>query len=148
MICAYNYICNFDFVPCIWSMTRIAYIYSRLPRTHSLDCDLQRRHTLFHIFTYRDSIHSLSYILTSSSQPHENVYILQPFSFLFCFFGLTSSSLEHSLRNFIKPQKRQTTNMGEDMFLLGHVAIFLYIDTLHEILSPHIFYSQQNTFNI
>ena len=30
--------------------------------------------------------HSLSYILTSSSQPHENVYILQPFSLLFCLF--------------------------------------------------------------
>ena len=45
-------------------MTRIAYIYSRLPRTHSLHFDFQRQHTLslslFHIFTYRDSSLSLS----------------------------------------------------------------------------------------
>ena len=50
----------------------------KLQRKHtlSLHCDLQRQHTL-----------CLSYILTSSSQPHENVYILQPFSFLFYLFG-------------------------------------------------------------
>ena len=37
--------------------------------------------------------------------------------------------------------------MGEDTFLLEYIAIFLYIDTLHEILSEHTFYSQQDTFN-
>ena len=38
--------------------------------------------------------------------------------------------------------------MGEDTFLRGHIAIFLYIDTSHEILSQHTFYSLQVTFNI
>ena len=38
--------------------------------------------------------------------------------------------------------------MGEDTCLLGHVAIFLYINTLHEILSPHTFYSLQGTLSI
>ena len=155
-------------------MTRIAYIYS-LPRTHYLHCDFQRQHThththtlslslslslSFHIFTYRNSTHththththtyslSLSYILTSSNQPYENVYILQPFSFQFYLFGKTSSSLEHSLKNFVKPQKRQITNRGDGKFLQGHVDIFLYINTLHVILSPHTFYSRQETFNI
>ena len=55
--------------------------------------------SLSYTVTYRDSSLSLSlslslsrslshsYILTSSSQPHENVYILQPFSLLFCLFS-------------------------------------------------------------
>ena len=104
-------------------MTRIAYICSCLPSTHS-------------------------YIVTSSSQPYENVYILQPFSFLSGLFGSTCSSLERNHRNFIKLRKRQTTNMGEDTCLLAHVALFLYIDTLRKIFSPHTFYSLQHTFNI
>ena len=50
-------------------MTRIAYIYSRLPKTHSFSpFQLQRQNTL-----------SFSYILTSNSQSHENVCILQHF---------------------------------------------------------------------
>ena len=120
-------------------ITKITYIYSCLPRTHSFHCDFQRQHfhslhcvfqrqpTLFHKFTSRDETHSLtvfthrentlslipsisthsvnthththtlslplslslslSYILTSSSQLHENIYILQPISFLFYLFG-------------------------------------------------------------
>ena len=35
--------------------------------------------------------------------------------------------------------------MGEDMFLLEYIAIFLYIDTSYEILSQHAFYSIQDT---
>ena len=38
--------------------------------------------------------------------------------------------------------------MEEDTFLLEYIAIFLYIDTLHEILSQNTFYSYQDTFNI
>ena len=38
--------------------------------------------------------------------------------------------------------------MGEDMFLLEYIAIFLYIDTSHEILSQHTFYSLQDIFKI
>ena len=38
--------------------------------------------------------------------------------------------------------------MGEDTFLQEYIAIFLYIDTLHEILSQHTFHSLQDTFNI
>ena len=40
-------------------MTRIAYIYSHLPRTHSLHFDSQRQHTLFHILNYRVNALSL-----------------------------------------------------------------------------------------
>ena len=121
-------------------MTMIAYIYSRLPRTHSFHCNFQRNTLSPFRLTETTHTHSFSYILTSSSQPHENVYILQPYE--------TISRLEHNLRNFDKPRKIQTINMGEDTFLLTHVAIFLYIDTLHEILCPHTFYSLQDTFNI
>ena len=52
-------------------MTRIAYILSSSKNSFS-----------FRFFTYRDSLHpllSLSHILTSSSQPHENVYICNLF---------------------------------------------------------------------
>ena len=82
-------------------MARIADILSS--SKNSLHFDLQTQYTLspFHIFTSRDNTHththslslslslslSFSYILTSNTQPHENVYILQPFSFLFCLFG-------------------------------------------------------------
>ena len=39
--------------------------------------------------------------------------------------------------------------MGEDTCLLAHVAMFLYIDILYEIFSPHTFYSlREDTFNI
>ena len=38
--------------------------------------------------------------------------------------------------------------MGEGTFLQEYIAIFLYIDTLYEILSQHTFYSLQDTFNI
>ena len=71
-------------------MTRISYIYSHLPRTNSLTFFTSRDSTLsliLSIVTSRDCSYSLSYILTSSSQPHDNVYILQPFSFLFCLFS-------------------------------------------------------------
>ena len=143
MVSAHNYVCNFDFVPCIWSRLHdkdclyilsssknslsliltsrdntlsFSFTFSLTESTHSLHSDLQRQHILSPIFfTYRDStlslilsiltyrvsthsqslhcnlqrqhILSLSYILTSSSQPHKNVYILQPFSFLFCLFS-------------------------------------------------------------
>ena len=41
-------------------MTRIADIYSRLPKIHSLQLKSKRQHTLFHIFTSIDSTLSLS----------------------------------------------------------------------------------------
>ena len=117
-------------------MTRIAYIYSRPPSTHSLT-----------FFTSSDSTLSLSYILTSRSQPHENVLFCN-FFFLVLPFRLDFFQPRTQHRNFVKLRKRQPTNMGEDTFLLRHVVLFLYIDTLHEILSPHTFYSRHDTLNI
>ena len=38
--------------------------------------------------------------------------------------------------------------MGEDTFLREYIAIFLYIDTPHEILSQHAFYSLEDTYDI
>ena len=47
-------------------MTRIAYIHSRFPRTHSLHFDLQRQQTLILSFlTYRDSTHTHTHTHTS-----------------------------------------------------------------------------------
>ena len=94
-------------------VTRIAYIYILSSSKNSFfsisthrdntHCNLQRQLTLS-ILTHRDNTHTLSLLhLTSSSQSHENVYILQPFSFLFYLFGLTFSSLKHNHRNIVKP---------------------------------------------
>ena len=68
--------------------------------SHSFHCDFLRQHShslfllwlpetalFFSPLRLTETTQSLSYILTSSSQPHENVYILQPFSFLFYLFG-------------------------------------------------------------
>ena len=52
LVSAHNYVRNFDFVPHIWN------------RLHDKDC----------LYIFSSSKHSFSYILTSSSQPHENVY--------------------------------------------------------------------------
>ena len=115
-------------------MTRIAYIYSCLPRIHSFPFRLtETTHTLFLTFWL----------------PEVNPTKMYTFCNLFLFSSAFScSSLEHNQRNFIKHRKRQTANLGENTYLLGHVAIFLYINTSQEILSPHSFYSLQDTFNI
>ena len=87
------------------SMTRIADVYSRLPRTH------------FSIWTYRGNTHSLSYILLSSVQPHENVYIPQPFFFLVLPFCL------HLLLPQTQPQKfRQTLKETNNHHGIRHVS--------------------------
>ena len=62
-----------------------------------------------------ETTHSLSYILTSSSQSHENVYI----SFLFCFFRLDF------FQSRTQPQKfRQTPKEINNLF--EHIQGFLY----------------------
>ena len=101
-------------------MTRIAYIYSCLSRTHSFHFN----NTLSYIATYKNNslspfwltetthTHTLPYILTSSTQPHENVYSPQPFSFLSGLFGMTCYSIEHNHRNFTKPPKETNNQHG------------------------------------
>ena len=121
-------------------MTRIAYIYSCLPRTHSLTLWLtETAHT-----------HTLSLSLTfdfQQSTPRKCIHSAT------LFFPLLSFPLDF-FQSRTQPQKfrqtpKETNNQhGEDTCLLAHVAIFLYIDTLHEILSPHTLYSLQDTFNI
>ena len=122
------------FVPCIWS------------RLHDKDC----------LYILSSSKHSLSYIVISRDNTLSRTFWLPAVNstkmYIFCNLFLScpafSVRLEHNHRNFVKSRKRQTTNIGEDTCLLAHVAIFLYIDTLHEILSPHTFYCRHDTFNI
>ena len=110
VVSAHNYVCSFDFVPQFWNrlLTRIAYIYSRLPSTQSLTLRLTL--TFSYTVTSRDNTHthSLSLSLTSSTQPHEKVYISQLFSSLFYLYGQTCSSLENNHRNFVKPPREKT----------------------------------------
>ena len=60
--------------------------YFRLQSQHTFSISTHRDNTLFYTATYRDNTLSLLH-LTSSSQPHENVYSLQLFSSLFYLFG-------------------------------------------------------------
>ena len=115
--------------------TRITYIYSLLLRTHSLT------------FWLPETAWPCHWVIQFNMHNMGAYTFCNHFFFLFYLYSLTCSSLEHSLRNFVKPRKGQTTNIGEDTFLLEYIAIFLYIGTSYEILSHHTFYSLQDTFN-
>ena len=80
--------------------------------THSFHFDFQRQHTL-----------SLLHLI-SSSQPHKNVYILQPFSFLF-YKGRLAPASKTTTEISSTHRKKQTTNMGEDTFLLTYIIKIL-----------------------
>ena len=113
-------------------MTRIAYIYSHLSRTHSfhfysqsqhalLQCDLQRQLTPFWL---PETTHSLLH-LTSSSQP-QKMYTL-------CNYFLPCSTITVRLAPASKTtkeissnnRKKKTTNMGEDTFLQTYIIKIL-----------------------
>ena len=128
MVCAHNYAHNFYLVPRFWSRLHdkdCLYILSSFKNsffpfrlaetTFSLHCDLQRQLTSFHFDFQRQHTHTLSLSLlhlTFSTQPHKNVYIPPPFSFLFYLYGWTCSSLENNHRNFVKPPKETTNHYG------------------------------------
>ena len=89
VVSTHNYVCTFDFVLRIWSWLHdkdCLYILSSSKNTLSPFWLTETTHSLSHFHLQRQHTLSLSYILTSSSQPHENVYFPQPFSFLFCLF--------------------------------------------------------------
>ena len=67
------------------------------------------------------------------------------FFFFFLPFRLDFFQSRTQPQKFYQTRKRQTTNMEEDTCLLKYMALFLYIDTLHEIFSPHTFYILQDT---
>ena len=100
-------------------------------RQHGLlHCDLQRQLTLS-ILTRRDNTHTLSYILTSSTQLHENVYILQPFSCpAFSVRLVTASNTTTDISS--NHRKKQTTNT----FLLTYIIKILlkYLVNMHFII--------------
>ena len=106
----------------------------RLSQAHSLSLshfDLQRQHT--HSLSL-----SLSYILTFSSQPHKDEYILQPFSFLFLPFQLDL------LQPRTQPQKlRQTLKETNNQHERRHVSprdtlLYFYISIHYMKYLVHI----------
>ena len=129
MVSAHNYVHNFDFCP----VNLEPIVRQGLPIYTLVFQEL-----ILSILTSRDNTLSLTFWL-----PAVNPTKMYKFYNLFLSFWLDLLQLR------TQPQKfRQTPNMGKDTFLLGHVAIFLYIITLHEILSPHTFYNLQDAFNI
>ena len=102
-------------------MTRIAYIYSRIPRTHSL--------TLWLTETAHTHTLSLLHFDFQQSTPRKCIHSAN------FFFPLQHFWLDY-LQPRTEPQKfrqtpKETNNQhGEETCLLAHVAIFLYIDTL------------------
>ena len=140
MVSAHNYVHSFDFVTRIWSQLHDKdYLYI-LPSS---------KHSLFYTVTYKDCTLSLPSILTSSSQTPRKCMHSATF-----FFPLLPFQLD-LFEPRTEPQKsRQTPKETNNQHGRRHMPsstrcyIYIYIDTLHELLSPHIFYSLQDTFNI
>ena len=144
MVSAQNYVRNFDFVQRIWSQLHnkdclyiyiyiYIYIYSHFQTL-----------ILFHIFTSRDGTFSLLHFDFQQSTPHKWIHSATFFFHLLLRLASTSNTTTEISSN----PKRDKQPTWEKTCLLAHVAIFLYIDTLYEILSLHTFYSLQDTFNI
>ena len=111
------------FVPRFWSRLHdknCLYILSSFKNSF-LSISTHKDNTFSYTATHRDNslfpfwlperTHSLLH-LTSSTQPYENVYIPQPFSFLSDLYGLTCYSLENNHRNFVKPPKKTNNQHG------------------------------------
>ena len=144
MISAHNYVRNFDFVPCIWSWLHDKdCLYILLSSKHSLSHILTSRDdTLSYFVTSRDKTHTLLHCDFQQSTPRKCIYSAT-FFFLFWPFRLDL------LQPRTQPQKfHQTLKETNNQHGRRHVPPFLYIDTFHEIFSPHTFYSLQDTFNI
>ena len=94
-------------------MTRIVYIYSRLPTLILFLLWLPETALSLSPFRLTETTYTLSLIhLTSNCQPHENVYIPQPFSLWTYLFDTTCSSLKNNHRNFVKPPKERNNQHG------------------------------------
>ena len=122
-------------------MTRIAYGYSRLPRTLS-HFDFQGQHSLFSSFRLPEIAWPRQLVRHNSI--HVTWVRIHSATFFFPVLPFRLDLFQSRARpqTFSQiPKKRKTTNMLEDTFLLEYIAIFLFIDTSHEILSQHTFYS-------
>ena len=95
-------------------MTRIAYIYSRLSRTHSFHFDFLGQHTL-----------SLLH-LTSSSQPHEMYTLCNYFIPCSIFTIRLAPASKTTTEISLNHRKKQTTSMGEDTFLRTYIIKIQY----------------------
>ena len=141
-------------------MTRIAYIYSLLPRTHSLTFFTNRDSTLslilsiltygqrtLSIATYRDNTLSLLHFDFQQSTPRKCIHSANVF-FLVLPFWLDFFQPRTQPQKYRQALKEINNQHGRRQVPLRTRCYILYIDILHEILSPHTFYSLQDTFNI
>ena len=110
-------------------MTRITYIYSPLPRARFFFILISRDNTLsLSPLQLTETTHflSLSNILTSSCQPHENVYILQPFSFLFC-FSVRLVQASNTITEILSNPERDKRPSWEKTHAFLHTLLYFYI---------------------
>ena len=141
----------------------------------SLHCDLQRQHTLslslslslifwlpettltlfLSILIYKDSTHSLSSLRLPETAWlwHNSIRVTWVRLHSTTFFFLVLSFQLDLFQPQTQPQKfRQAPKETNNQHGRRHIppkihCYILYIDTLHEILTPHTFYSLQDTFN-
>ena len=132
-------------------MTKIAYIYSRLPRTHytvstfslSFHFDFQRQHafSLFHIFTYRDSTLSRLHFNFQQSTPRKYKHSAT-FSFLVLPFRLDFFQLRIQPQKFRQTLKETNNPHGRRQMpssTLCYISIYRYLTWY--TLSTNILYS-------
>ena len=138
VVSAQNYVRNFDFVPRFWSRLHdknclnillsiknsFFFYFDSQRQTALLHCDLQRQLTLS-ILTSRDNTLSFSYIWLPAVNPTK--CILSATIFLPCstFTGRLALASKTTTKISSNHRKKQTTNMGEDSFLLTYIIKIL-----------------------
>ena len=139
MVSAHNYVCKFDFVPRIWG------------RLHDKDClyiPSSSKNSPSYTVTYRGSTHSLSYIWLPAVNPRKFIHYAT-FFFLVLPFWLNLLQPRTQPQKFRLISKETNKQHGRrHMPSRTHCYIYIFIDTLHEILSPHTFYSRHDSLNI
>ena len=128
-------------------VTRIAYIYSRLPSTHYLHFELQRHHT-FSIWTYRDNTLSLSYIFMSSTQPPRKCIHSISFFFLVLPFRLDLLQPRTQSQKFRQTPKETTNQHGGKTHTFSHTLLYFFISLPYMKYLVHILFIVYRTLSI
>ena len=146
MICAHNYVHNFDFVPCIcsWPHDKDC-LYILLSSENSLS-PLQLTetiHSLSHFHLQRQHTLSLLHFDFQQSTPWKCIHSVT-FFFLVQPFRLDFFQPWTQPRKFCQTLK-ETNNQHGRRHVPPRTHCFI---SIYWYLSPHTFYNQQDTFNI
>ena len=125
-------------------MTRIAFIYFRLPRTHSLHFDLQSQHPLSHSFTFSlpETRHTLSLLHFNFLRKHSLIL-----SILTSRDGTLSLSLSLSLLHFYfrRQHSLSLSILTYRVSTLSHSSTFSLPETRHTLSLLHFHFLRQHS---